>query len=389
MKHALILGSGMVGSVMAWDMAKEPGWDVTLVDARAEVLTAAAEKVKRLTGKVIQTRVADLRNRTAVRDLAQPFDLVLGALSSTIAYQAMLGVIDAGRPYCDIAFMPEDIAEAHEVDQLAKSNGVTCVVDCGVAPGMSHMLAQACVDHLDTCENLAIYVGGLPRVRHWPFDYKAAFSPADVIEEYTRPARLIRDHKLIHAVAMSEPELLNLPGAGTLEAFNTDGLRSLVTTLKGRATNMVEKTLRYPGHIELMRAFAATGLFSQEPVRVGDISVSPRDLLAKLMFPLWSYKPREEDLTVMRVTASGARAGKPASITWDLLDFYDTTTQSTSMGRTTALPCTIVARAIADGRFNVPGLHPPEHVARAKGMLDHVLTELAARGVRYTCLDAP
>jgi len=364
----------MVGSVMAWDLARDPAYRVTIADVRETSLEAAAARA----GGRLTTVRADLSDPAAVTRLVAPFDIVLGALSSRIGFGALRAVIEAGKNYCDISFMGEEFLD---LDALAKKRGVTAVLDCGIAPGMSHILSAHGAAQFDTCDNIEIYVGGLPRERRWPYEYKAAFSPADVIEEYTRPARLVEHGKVVVRPALSEPELMDFAGVGTLEAFNTDGLRSLTTTLA--VPFMKEKTLRYPGHIELMRVLRETGLFSQEPVRVGDALVRPLDLTSKLLFPKWTYEPGEQDLTVMRVLADGTTKGKRRRIAWDMLDFYNQEHQATSMSRTTAFPCTIVARLIAEGRIKAPGVNPPEHLARFPGIVDSILASLEAHGISF------
>lgn len=376
MTRAVVLGAGMVGSVMAADLAGDAGFSVTIADFSEQNLKAAGERC----GGRAKTVRADLSDAATLRRTIAEADIVLGALSSRIALAALRTVIEAGKSYCDISFMAEDPLE---LDGLAKAKGVTAVVDCGVAPGMSHMMAGYAAATLAPCENIEIYVGGLPRERRWPFEYKAAFSPADVIEEYTRPTRLVEHGRVVVREALSEPELMDFAGVGTLEAFNTDGLRSLVKTLTPTVPCMKEKTLRYPGHIELMRVLRETGFFGEEPVKVGGVEVRPRELTAKLMFPKWTYEPGEEDLTVMRVIGEGGGKGGKR-MQWDLLDFYDKASGATSMARTTAFPCAIVARMIAAGRFAKRGVFAPEHLGQEKGVLEHVLAEHERRGVRYT-----
>ncbi len=385
--HALILGAGMVGSVMAADLARDGGFSVTIADKNPASLAAAQA---RAAPAPLQIAAADLADPAQVARLARAHDIVLGALSSRIGLSAMRAVIDAGRHYCDISFMSEDPTEPDlGLDQLARDRGVTVVYDFGVAPGMSHVLAAHGARQLDRCDALEIYVGGLPVERRWPFEYKAAFSPFDVIEEYTRPARLVERGEVVVRQALSEPELMDFPGVGTLEAFNTDGLRSLCATHLGRVPWMKEKTLRYPGHIALMRAFRETGLFSEHPVSVRAVDgamsqVIPRDLTSALMFPKWTYAPGEADLTVMRVIALGEKAGRPHRLQWDLLDQLDPATGATSMARTTAFPCTILARAVASGRFRRPGVNPPERVGEDPELVAWILARLAERNVRYT-----
>ncbi len=378
--RVLVLGAGMVGGVMAADLAEEPGFEVTIADVREENLAKASARA----GGRVRTVRADLSSPAEIGRLAGGADMVCGALASRLGFAALRAVIESGRNYCDISFMAED---ALELDELAKSRGVTAVVDCGVAPGMSNMCAGAGEASFDRCEKIEIYVGGLPRERRWPFEYKAGFAPADVIEEYTRPSRIVEHGKVVVREALSEPELMDFAGVGTLEAFNTDGLRSICRTL--RAPCMVEKTLRYPGHIELMRVLRHIGLFSEEAVEVpgadgGRVRVRPRDLIATLMFPQWTYAPGEEDLTVMRIVVTGERGGVRERATWDLLDLFDTRTGATSMSRTTAFPCTIMARMIAKGEYRRPGVVVPELIGQEKGVLDRVLQELGRRGVRYS-----
>lgn len=377
MPKAIVLGAGMVGSIMAADLAADEDFEVTIADVRPDALRHAASRLAKK-GR-IATVQADLGDPATVKKTIAPFDIVLGALASRLGFQTLQAVIEAGKNYADISFMPQD---AWELNALARQHGVTAVVDCGVAPGMSNMMAGYGEAQLDHCERIEIYVGGLPRERRWPFQYKAGFSPHDVIEEYVRPARIVEHGKIVVREALSEPELMDLPGVGTLEAFNTDGLRSIAHFCK--APFMKEKTLRYPGHIELMRVFRATGLFDHQPIDVGGVTVKPIDVISTLMFPKWTYQPGEEDLTVMRVIVEGTKAGKPTRFTWDLLDYYDPKMQATSMSRTTAFPCTIIARMIAKGELNHPGVIPPELIGRKQGMLDRVLSELKRRGVNYT-----
>lgn len=375
MPKAIVLGAGMVGSVMAADLVKDPAFSVAVADVRPESLRLASARA----GGDITTIEANCADANVIRDLVKPYDIVLGALASHLGYMALKTVIEAGKNYCDIAFMAED---ALDFSPLAEKRGVTAIVDCGVAPGMSNLLAAYGASQLESCEAVSIFVGGLPRERRWPFEYKAAFAPADVVEEYTRPARLVEHGKIVIKEALSEPELLNFPGVGTLEAFNTDGLRSLVRTLN--VPHMREKTMRYPGHIEIMRVFRELGLFSEDEVTVKGVTIRPRDLTASLLFPKWTYAPGEEDLTVMRVTCEGKKFGRKHEISWDLFDTYDVSTQSTSMARTTAFPCTITARLLATGRISHPGVHAPEVLAKDDSLVEFMLEELQARGVRYS-----
>lgn len=377
---ALVLGAGRVGRVIAADLADAPGLDVTAADVSPDALEGARAHAR----TAVRTVEADLSDPAMVRELAGGADLVVGALPSAIGFGAVRAVLEAGRPCCDISFMPED---ARDLDGLAAERGVTAVFDMGVAPGMSNVLAARAALKLDRCEAIRIYVGGLPREPEGPFGYKAAFAPADVLEEYTRPARQVEEGRVVAHDALSGVERVDLPGVGELEAFHTDGLRSLADS--GLAPSMREKTLRYPGHAALMRAFRDLGLFATEPVEIDGAEVVPRELTARLLFPLWRYEEGEEDLTVMRVEVEGRKDGSERRIVWDLLDRYDHERGESSMARATGFPCALVARMLAEGGIEGAGVLPPEALARRTGLVDALLEGLAARGVRFRRSVAP
>jgi len=368
--QAVVLGGGMVGATIARDLADDPDFAVTLADVNPQQLDRIASQSGLTTLRLDVSDVDELRRSI------EPFDMVLGALPSRFGCSALRTVIDAGKNYCDISFMPEN---ALALDNLACERGVTAVVDCGVAPGLSNLIVGHVHALLDRTDRAAIYVGGLPKARRLPFQYKAPFAPSDVIEEYTRPARFVVNGRVVERAALTEPEPMEFDRIGTLEAFNTDGLRTLMSTLD--IPNMIEKTLRYPGHRALMQAFADTGLFDTHEIDVGGMRVRPRDVTAALMFPLWKLDDNEPEFTVMRVVVEGLKGSKRERHRFELYDETDLDTATTSMARTTAYPCAIIARMIARGTITQHGVLPPERLACEQGLFDHVLAELRARGV--------
>lgn len=379
--QAVVLGTGMVGSVIAADLARTRGWRVRAFDASREALDRCVDRCERHGARpsAIETGEADLADTDVVAELVEPADIVIGAMPGRFGLATLETVIKAGRDYCDISFMPENPLDLHD---FARRKGVTAVYDMGVAPGMCHLLSGLACRTLDDVERIEILVAGLPRYRHWPFEYKAGFSPSDVIEEYIRPSRVVENGRVVVKEALSEPELVDFEGLGTLEAFNTDGLRSLVDTLD--VPNMVEKTMRYPGHIELMRVFRETGFFSEEEIELKNgTKVRPLDVTESLLFPKWTFEDMEPDVTVMRVTAEGVHGRVPTRMTWNLVDHLDPETGFTSMSRTTAFPAAVMARMIADGSFRRRGLFAPEQLAGHKGLVERMFKELKARGVRY------
>ena len=374
-RKVVVLGAGMVGQAIARDLADDAGLRVDVADVRAEALEQVARRAD------VGTVRADLANPDAVKRLVAAYELAVGALPSAIGLQTLRAVLEAGRHCVDISFMPED---ALSLDALARGKGVTAVVDCGVAPGLSNMMCGAAAARLAPLEEVEIYVGGLPVERRWPFDYKAGFAPSDVLEEYTRPSRVVEHGRLVVKEPLSEPELLDFPGVGTLEAFNTDGLRSILFTCP-EVPAMREMTLRYPGHIDKIRVLRESGFFGTEPIEVGGTRVRPLDLAAKLLFAHWRFAPGEEDVTVFRVEVEGTSGGESVRLVHDLFDRTDRATGTLSMARTTGYTCTAGVRLLAAGRFPHRGVFPPELVpGKEAGAAEFFLSRLAERGVQLT-----
>ncbi len=367
-----VLGGGLVGGVIARDLVRGNEFSVTVADVSEATLA-------RLSGTPGITPVrADLADAAVIRRVVAGHDLVVGAVPGHMGFATLREVIGSGKPVVDISFFPED---ALALDALARERGVCAVVDCGVAPGCSNLILGRMESELEPVERFACYVGGLPVERTWPWEYKAPFSPADVIEEYTRPARYVANGALVTMPALSEPELVEFPGVGTLEAFNTDGLRSLIATVK--APFMVEKTMRYPGHIDKIRVLRESGFFATEPVQVAGVAVRPLDLASRLLFPLWQFGPGEEDITAMRVVVEGTSAGRRVRRTFEMLDRYDRTTGTSSMARTTGYTCAAGVRLVVRGLWGRKGVSPPEFLGRERACYEFMMADLAARGVAF------
>ncbi len=370
--RVLVLGSGLIGRVMAADLAADRSFDVAVAD----ISKANLDKIP--SSFPIRKLPADLSDGARIRSLLAGCDIVVNAVPGFMGTSTLEEIIAAGVNVVDIAFSPED---PFELDALAKEKNVTAIVDCGVAPGMSNVLAAHVDTLLDSTKSILIYVGGLPVVREWPFEYKAGFSPIDVIEEYTRPARYVENGALVVRPALSDPELITFPGIGTLEAFNSDGLRTLVTTM--HIPTMKEKTLRYPGHIEKIRVLRESGFFDRTELDVRGVKVRPIDVAAALLFPLWELKNGERDFTVMRVIAEGTKDGKKVRYIYDLLDYHDEQSGIHSMARVTGYTATSVVRLLARGLFSRKGICPPEYLGREAECVRFIMDELNRKGIRY------
>ena len=370
--NVLVLGCGLVGRPMALDLANDESFNVTVADFNLKNLKKIPAALP------IEKMQKDLSNPDQLKSLLKKADIVVNAVPGFMGFNTLKEIIKAKKNVVDIAFFPEN---PFELDELAKQNNVTAVVDCGVAPGMSNILIGYVDKILDRTDTVLIYVGGLPVVREYPYEYKAGFSPIDVIEEYTRPARYIENGKLVIRPALSDPEFLNFDEVGTLEAFNSDGLRTLVDTLT--APNMKEKTLRYPGHIEKMRVLRESGFFSQDEIEINGIKIKPIDFTSKLLFPMWELKEGDEEFTVMKIIVEGEKEKKKIRYTYNLLDRHDEKTNTHSMARTTGYTATTVVRLLAKGMFDQKGICPPEYIGQKHECVDFVLNGLKDRGVIY------
>jgi lysine 6-dehydrogenase len=369
----LVLGAGLVGGPMALDLARNGEFEVTSADRSSEALA-------RFSGVAgITTVQMDLDNAEVLKPLVKQHDLVISAVPGFMGFRTMERIIECGKNAVDIAFFPEDM---FLLDAKAKEMNVTAICDIGVAPGMSNVLIGYGASMLDTLEKGITYVGGLPVVRTWPFEYKAVFSPIDVIEEYTRPARYIDGGRLVVREALSDPEMIDFPNIGTLEAFNSDGLRTLATTVKG--DYLIEKTLRYKGHIEKMAVLRDTGFFDKEPILINGVMISPLEFTARLLFPKWKLQPGEEDLTVMRIITEGLKDGVRQRYTWDLYDRLDKVSGIHSMARTTGYTATVVARLLSKGLYTHKGVSAPEYLGKDASLVKFLLDGLKERGVVYT-----
>jgi len=304
--------------------------------------------------------------------------LVISAVPGFLGLQTIKNVIKNKKDLVDISFLPEGVMH---LDSLAKENGVTVIMDCGVAPGMPNIIAGYHNEKMKI-ESFEYMVGGLPKERTFPFEYKAPFSPCDVIEEYTRPARIIENGKKVVKPAMSGLELIDIEGVGTLEAFYSDGLRSLIDTL-GNIPEMKEKTLRYPGHIRMIQALKAAGFLDNKPVVVKGKEVIPFEFTSEILFKAWKLNPEDREFTVMRVILRGEEKGVRKEVVYNLFDQYDPIEKISSMARTTGFTATAAADMVLNGVFNEKGMFPPELIGKHEKCFNYIIQYLKDRDIKY------
>ena len=367
----IILGVGLVGKAIALDLAADKQFQVAAVDLRQEALEALKDR------GLISAERMDVSHPAELKKAIKKFDLVINALPGHLGFKVLKTCLEAGKNVVDLTFGPED---PFELDGLARRKKIAAFVDCGVAPGLSNMLAGQAQTRMDRRKSLTIYVGGLPAVRTWPLEYKTVFSPSDLIDEYLRPARQKINGEPVITPALAALELIEFEDIGTLEAFATDGLRTMLKTLD--FPTMQEKTLRYPGHREKIMMLRAAGFFDDEPVRVNNCQISPRNMTARILFDRLKLQPGERDMTVLRIVAEGEKNKRPLRIVYELIDHYDPDTGIHSMARTTGYTATMIARAFAQGLIRRKGIIPPEYLGFDPVCLQFILKGLEARKIK-------
>jgi len=372
MSKIIVLGAGMIGSAMAIDLVKNH--QVTLTDFSLQQLKKVKVKCPALTISEL-----DVTYKTNLQSALKPFDIVISAVPSCLGYATLKSIIESGKNVVDITFSSEN---SLNLDKLAKEKRVTAIVDCGVAPGFDNLLLGYYNEKLKLTD-FECLVGGLPKQKKWPFYYKAPFAPKDVIEEYTRPARYIENSNLITREALSDPELVEFDKVGTLESFNSDGLRSIIFTMP-HIKNMKEKTLRYPGHIEYIRVLKESGFFSNSKIQVDGAEVSPLDFTCIILFNEWKLGESEEEITVMRISIKGKNAeGISEEVVCNLYDEYSTETQTSSMARTTGYTATAAANMVLAGLFIEKGVFPPELIGKNENCFSFIFNYLKKRNINY------
>lgn len=365
----IVLGGGMIGSAIAADLVKD--YDVSVADINEKQLN------KLSSNHPVNVIPADLSSEKNIKKIITDFDLVVGAVPGNMGFKTLKSVIEAKKNIVDISFFPED---PFELNELAAKNNVTAIVDCGIAPGFSS-IALGYYSTLMQIINFECYVGGLPLSPKSPYKYKAPFSPSDVIEEYTRPAKYVVDGKVIVKEALTDCEIAEFENAGKLEAFNTDGLRTLLTTMK--IPNMKEKTLRYPGHIDIIKALKEGRFFEKDIVELNGMNFRTVDLTSAILFPQWKLDENEKEFTILKLLIESENK----RIILNLFDKYDDETNTTSMARTTGYTCTAVSRLLLNNIYSKKGISSPEFIGMENQCYEFVINYLRSERISVKLTD--
>ncbi|MDH5783384.1 MAG: saccharopine dehydrogenase family protein [Candidatus Bathyarchaeota archaeon] len=371
----LVLGYGNIGSVLATDLAESlPSIEIVIAGRHRDKAEEAANVINRENVTGFQL---DAHNYHGLVDAMKKFDLVIGTLPGDVGYRSVKAAVDANVDMVDVSYMPENPLTLNE--DAIKAD-VTIVPDCGVAPGLSNMLVGRAVSKLDHVENIHVMVGGLPEEPVPPLGYVITWSVEGLIDEYTRKAKIVENGEVVEVEALTGLEEVEFSGVGKLEGFYTDGLRTLLHTVKG-VRNMWEKTLRYPGHVEKIKLLKTLGFFDEHPAEVQNARLPPRKVTIKLLEEKLR-RPEIKDILAMKVEVSGMAEGSRKCYVYHLLDHYDQKRGVTAMARTTAYPASIFAQLISQKAIEEKGVIPLEKFGVKEKIFDKILAELEKRRVK-------
>lgn len=370
----IVLGCGNIGSVAAKDLAESlSSAEIVMCDVNRSRAEAAVSKIGQSNVSWVQ---ADASNRSDLVSTLKKFDLAVGALPGWMGYRACEASISAKVDMVDVSYMPEDVMTLNK-DALKAE---VCVVpDCGMSPGLGSLFVGRAVSKLDQIESVHMLNGGLPETPVPPLGYVITWSVKDLIDMYSRKVNIVREGKVIQVEAMSGLEEITFPGVGKLEAFYTDGLRTLLHTVKS-AKDMWEKSLRYPGHVEKIKLLKALGFFDEKPIEVENFKFSPKELAAKLMETKLK-RPEIPDIVAMLVEVCGLGDGKEVMYVYHMLDHYDKKRQVTAMARTTAYTASVVAQLLAKKAIEEKGVIPPEKLGMEEKLYNGTIGMMKERGV--------
>ena len=372
----LVLGAGLQGSACAYDLLRNPEvTEVRLADINISNLPAFLAP---LSGKRLIPTPLDVRDSKATLALMRESDAAMSAIPYYFNGDLAKLAVEAGTNFCDLGGNTEIVVEQRKLDSKAKEKGLSVIPDCGLAPGMVNILAEYGIEQLDEVSSVKIYVGGLPQHPEPPLNYQIVYSLEGVIDYYTTLSWVLRDGRRTQVKALSELETVEFPEpVGKLEAFHTaGGLSTMANRYEGKIPTMEYKTLRYPGHAQIMEAIRELGLLSLEPVEVKGTRMAPRDVFVAAAGPRLT-KPEGRDLVALRVIVEGKKGGKPKKLGWELIDYYDAEHGISAMERTTGYSLSITGQMQARGEVK-KGVNTPDECMPAKEYIE----ALAERGIK-------
>jgi lysine 6-dehydrogenase len=374
-KSFLVLGAGTMGSAIAFDLARSSSkYSVTIADVDEE---AAASVVKTLKSKRTAFMKLKAEESESVAAAMSEHSVTISALPSRYNYQLTKLAVEAGTHFCDLGRNDTVVAEQLDEATSAEKADVCIVANCGLAPGLSNILAMHAFRQMDSIESLQMRVGGLPQNPKPPFSHQLVFSIEGLMEIYSSKAKILRGGKIRFVDPFSDLEELSFPPPfGSMEAFHTGGGTSrLPELLQGKVKTLEYKTIRYKGHCQKMKTLFELGFTEDETLNVGGSAVAAREIFLELLKKRLTFN--EKDVVLFSVLATGMLNGKKTKLRYRVIDYYDEETKITSMMRMTGYPVSIIAQMLLNGQIADRGAFTAEVIVPGKLMLE----ELTKRGI--------
>ncbi len=377
MRNYAVLGAGYMGTFLAKQIVSTNSENlVTLIDLKKTSLERAYRFIN---SDRIAIEAIDLNDEVAAVQKMRGHDIAISALPHSVAKQGMKIAVSAGVSLVDLVGEGPDAQLKFDADALKA--GITVLPDMGVAPGLSNICVGRGVVLLDEAENAIIYVGGVPKEKEPPLYYQTLYRLKSVFNAYNRSVPIIRNGALVEVEPLSGTERISFGAPiGELEAFYTDGLNSLIVTMRDKISgNLAEKTLRYPGHIARIKILKECGLLDTAPVIVGGEKVSPIDVTVSALGPKLALSEKG-DYLAMRVLVSGMKDGKRRTHRFELIDEFDPASGYTAMARTTCFPALIAMEMILNGAITEKGVVFPELLFTG-GLYEAFMTALRKQNI--------
>jgi lysine 6-dehydrogenase len=372
-----VLGAGMMGSAVAYDLAKAgPEDQIVLADVSFDTAARSARAI----GPTVTPQALDVGNDRLVHAALRGSAAVVSAVSYAVNLQLTRTAIDARVPMVDLGGNNDIVLQQRGMHAEAAARGVTIIPNAGLAPGLVNILAMTGFQEMDATDAIHLRVGGLPLHPHPPLNYQIVFSPEGLINEYVERATVLHEGRVREVDSLTGLETIEFPPPfGTLEAFSTSGgVSVLPELLQGKVRTLDYKTIRYPGHCEKFKTLLDLGFAASEPLQAGASLRTHREYFIDLLWKKLDF--REPDVVLLRATIAGRKSGVPTTITYECVDHYDTETKMTAMMRTTAFPVAVIARMLGQGVITEHGVLPPESCVPGNTMI----AELARRCIVIT-----
>ena len=358
-----VIGTGMVGRLIAVELSRD--YQVFAIDNNLENLNL----LNSYNPKIITNKM-DIVKQDFLAGLNA--DLIVNCVPGFMGFNTSKKILKE-KTCVDISFMPED---CYDLEDYANKAKTALYPDAGVAPGLSNIIVGNLITNYDINE-IKIMVGGLPKEKNPPWNYKAPFSPIDVIEEYTRPARIKEDGQIKTVNALTGKLDFEMEEIGKLEAFLTDGLRTLLDSKLTRdIPTLLEYTIRYPGHSSMISELIDSGKLDNTTISRNGKIVNQKELTTNKLFKEWKLTETDKEFTLLIITAKTLDSREISYVVYD--EWKD---GWSSMSRTTGLTACAIVNLVLEKELKNIGVIPPEKLGSNQDYFDYVINYLKEKKI--------